>query len=76
MVRGSSDSEYGVDIAVLFACSGGQVLSAMAGLEHHWYCWELRLRQNFSGYGDREVAESALGGDSGHGMQSRCRVFR
>lgn len=59
---------HGVNISFLLALHGGEVLSTMAGPEHHWYRWELRLRQDLGGYGDREVFGPALGGDSRDGM--------
>lgn len=40
----------------------------MAGPEHYRHCWQLRLWQDLSGYGDRQVAKPSLGGDSGDGM--------
>lgn len=40
----------------------------MGRLEHHRYCGQLWLGEDFSGNGGCEVAESTLGGDSRNGI--------
>lgn len=67
MVEENSPGGHGVDLSLLLALHGGQVLSTMAEPEHHRYRWQLRVREDLGGHGDRQVIKPALGGDSSDG---------
>lgn len=66
---------HGVDLSFLLALHGGQVLSAMAGPQHHRHRWQLRVWQDLGGHGDRQVAKPSLGGDSSDGTGFEDMLF-
>lgn len=67
MVEENSPGGHGVNFSLLLALHGGQVLSTMAEPEHHRYRWQLRVREDLGGHGDRQVIKPTLGGDSSDG---------